>query len=97
MSEFLGNINALNLADDDFCSFGNVDSREFCDCVSLLTDNLCVERAVYDDSLANLFGFIGTEEIAAASDKFLFNSVIDVLVNDNRLLGSANHTVIERF
>ena len=97
VGEFLAELNAFNLADKDFGSFGNVNPRKLGDFMSLLTYNLGVKRTVDDDGLSDLFGFGGVKEIAAAVSEFFLNCVVNFIKDDNRLLGCANHTVIERF
>lgn len=42
-----------------------------------------------------LLRLVGIEEVAAAGRKLGFYRVIDVLMNYNGLLGSADHAVIE--
>ena len=61
----------------------------------LLTDYLCIECAVDDYCFSDLLGFVGLQEIAASFGKFLFDCLIYAVQNDDRLLGCADHTVVE--
>ena len=72
-----------------------IDKNNSNDCNGLLTNDFSIECAVDDDSLSNLFGFFIVKEVAATCLEFLFNLVVNLLFNDNRLLGSTNHTVIK--
>ena len=93
--ELLAQVNRLNLADEDFSRFRNLDSRELRDSVRRLSDDLGVESAVDDDSLSDLVDLVVLKDVTASLFKFVFNVVVNILVNDNALLGGADHTVIE--
>ena len=95
VSKFLTDIHAFNLADDDLCSRRNGYACKCGDLSGRLTYDLCVERTVDDDSLSDLFGLLGIEEVTASVRKLSLNCVIYILMNDNRLLRSADHTVIK--
>ena len=95
VSEFFADIDLLYLADKYFCSFGNVNSRKSGNSMRLLTDDLCVERTVYYDSMAYLVRFGGGEEVAAACRKFRSYLVVYLVKHDDRLLRSADHTVVK--
>ena len=95
VSELLAYINALNFADEDLCAFRNVNSGECRYGVSLLTDDLCVERTVDDNCVTNLVRFGGREEVAASFRELGLYLVIYLVEYDDRLLGRADHTVIE--
>ena len=95
MSELFADVYALNLADDDFCSCRNRYACKSCNLRSGLTYNLSIKRAVDDDGLSDLLCLLGIEEIAASFSKLSLNCVVDILMNDDRLLGCTNHTVIK--
>ena len=63
--------------------------------MSLLTNDLSVQSAVDQDGLTDLLGLVGIQEVAAAVSELLLHCVINSLMSDNGLLGSADHTVIE--
>ena len=95
MCKFFGDINRLYLTDQNLGLFWNVYACHLCDGVCGLTNNLCVERAVNQDGVTNLVNFVTFEEIASSIFKFFSYCVIDIANNGYRLLGSADHTVIE--
>ena len=95
VSKLFGKLYALNLTNEDLCTCGNCHACELCDLRSSLTNDLCVECAVDDDGLTNLFGLHRIEEIAASCRKLTLYCIVDRLKNDNRLLGCADHTVIK--
>ena len=53
--EFFGNIDALNLADEDFRCLGDRHAGELRDLMRALADDFGVQGAVDDDGLADLF------------------------------------------
>ena len=63
--------------------------------MSRLTNNACVNSTVNNDGLTNSVKLFALEEVAATISKLLLNLVIYAVKNGNRLLGSANHTVVE--
>ena len=63
--------------------------------MSRLTNNSCINSAVDNDSLTDSVKLLTLEEVAAAISELLLNLVINAVKNGNRLLGSADHTVIE--
>ena len=94
--EFLRDVDRLDLADEDFGRLGHLHAGERGDGGRLLADDLGVERAVDDDGLADLLGLVLVQEIAAARGKLGFDLVVNLLVDDDRLLGSADHTIVKR-
>ena len=58
MCKFLADVNALNLTDEDLGAGRNGYACEFGNLSSLLTNDLCVECAVDDDGLTNLFSLL---------------------------------------
>ena len=95
VSEFLGELYALNLSDEDLGAGRNGYACELSDLSRLLTNDFRVKPTIYDDSLTNLFGFHRIKEIASACRKLCLNNIVDAFKHDNRLLGRADHTVIE--
>ena len=95
MSELFADVYALNLADDDFCSCRNLYACKSRNLRSGLTYDLSIKRAVDDDGLSDLLCLLGIEEITASFGKLSLNCVVDILMNDDRLLGCTNHTVIK--
>ena len=83
MSELLADIYAFNLTDDDLCSCRNGYACKCGDLSGRLTDDLCVESAVDDDSLSDLFSLLGIEEVTASVRKLSLNCVLYILMNDN--------------
>ena len=63
--------------------------------MSRLTNNSCVNSTVDNDGLADSVKLLTVQEVAAAISELLLDLVINAVKNGNRLLGSADHTVIE--
>ena len=63
--------------------------------MSGLTNDTCVNSAVDNDGLTNSVELFTLQEVAAAISELLLDLVINAIKNGNRLLGSADHTVIE--
>ena len=97
MREFLGDINAFHLADQDFCAFRHIDSGKRRNRMRSLTDNLRIDRTIDDNSMPNFVKLFILEEVAAACGEFFFHLVIDFIQHDCRLLRSADHAVIKGF
>ena len=95
MREFLGQLDAFHFADQDFGSGRHRDASQFGDAGSLLPDDPGVEGSVYQNGLANLFGFGGVEEVAAAVCEFGAHGVIHTVQHDDGLLRGADHAVVE--
>ena len=83
MCELLADVYALDFAYDYLCVLGSLNSCELCYLVSTLTNDLCVECAIDDDGLADLFCLLGIEEIAASVGKLRFYCVVYAAVNDH--------------
>ena len=58
MCEFFGNIDRFDFADQNLGGFGNGDTGKSGNGDRLLADDLCVERAVDENGLSDLFDFI---------------------------------------
>ena len=95
VSELLGDINACHLTDEDLCALGNLYACKSGNLVCRLTNDLCIKCAVDDNGLTNLLDLLCAQEVAAAVSEFCLNLIVDVGENDNRLLGCADHTVVE--
>ena len=96
VSEFFADIHAFNLTDKYLCTLGNFNACKSCDRVGFLTDDLCVECAVDDNGLSYLIELFALKEVASSVLEFLLDCFVNVLVYDDRLLGSADHAVIKR-
>ena len=94
--ELFGDVDGLDFTDKHFAALGRREARKFCDLAGALADDLRVERAVDDDGLSHLVRLFGGEEVSAAERHLLLELVVDVFEDDDRLLGSADHAVIER-
>ena len=79
VSKLFGKLYALNLTNEDLCTCGNCHACELCDLRSSLTNDLCVECAVDDDGLTNLFGLHRIEETAASCRKLTLYGILDML------------------
>ena len=77
--EFLGDLHAFHLADEDLGRFGNGHAGELCNLECALANDLGVQCAVDDDGLADLFGLFRVQEIAAAVGKFLLHGIIHIV------------------
>ena len=95
MCECLIDGGGLDLTDDDLHVIRNVEACELCDGHRALTDDLCVQCAVDEHGLADLVLLLVVQEVAAAADHLRLDSVVNVLVRDDRLLGCADHAVVE--
>ena len=95
VSEFLADIHGLDLADEYLGGFRHRHARQLGDGNGLLTDDLRVQRAVDDDSLAHLVDLVVLQEVAAARGKFSLYRVVNALVHNNALLRRADHAVVE--
>ena len=73
MGKFLGDVHALDLADEDLGVLGHVHTSQLGDGVGRLTDDLGVESAVDENGLADLFDFVVLQEIAAAVCELVFD------------------------
>ena len=83
VSEFFAKLDALDLTDKDLRSLGNCYACKLCNSCCFLTNDLCVERAVYDDSLANLLSLDGVKGIPAA----LFMMISRILIKNHMQSG----------
>ena len=95
MSKFFRKLHTLHFADQDLGSLGNCDSCQSGNLWGGLTNDLGVQCAVNDDGLAYLLRFLRVQEVAATVCKLCLDSIVDSLQNNNRLLGSADHTVVK--
>ena len=95
MRKLLGKVNACNLADKYLCTFGNLNAGKCCNGNRSLSNYFCIERAVNNNGLSDLLGFGFIEEVATTCGKFSFYFIVYLFINNNRLLGSANHTVVK--
>ena len=96
MGEFLRDIDALNLADENLRFLRNVHARQLGNRVSALSDDFRVQRAVDEDGMAHLVQLVALEEIASAALKLIAHLVIDAVQHGHALLGCANHAVVKR-
>ena len=95
--KLLGEVHRFHLADQDLGACRDLNPRHLGDGAGTLADNPGVESAVNHDGVADLVQLVALEEIAAAVLEFLFDRVVDVADNGDRLLGGADHAVIEGF
>ena len=95
--ELFADVDALYLADEYLCLLRHVDAGKRGDFKGALSDDRRVKRAVDDDRLAYLLRLRLVEEETAAVGKFFFNPVIYFVKDDDRLLGGADHAVVECF
>ena len=88
-------VGGLHLADEDLGALGNLNACERGDLRGGLADDAGVDGAVDDDGLADLLQLLAVEEVAAASGKLLAHLFIHLVQHDDRLLGGADHAVVE--
>ena len=93
--EFFRKLDAFDLADEYLRALRHLDSGEGSDREGALSDDFGVQRAVDDDRLSDLFELAALEEVAAAAREFILDRGVDLFVNDYRLLGGADHSVVE--
>ena len=95
MRELLGLVDRFHLSDEDLAALGDGNARQGGDLRGALADDAGVQRAVDEDGLADLVQLIAAEEVAAAPGKLRANLVVDAVEHDDRLLGRADHAVVE--
>ena len=95
MSELFLDIDALDLAYQYLGLLGDFKARELSDLVSRLAYDLGIECAVDDNGVPYLVALLRSTYMAAAGDELGLGFLVDALFDDNGLLGSADHTVIE--
>ena len=95
MGKFFAELNALDLADKDLGVLGNGYVRKLSDFECGLADYFCVKSAVDKNGLSDLLGLLGVQEVASSVGEFLLDCVIYVLMDDDRLLGGADHAVVK--
>jgi hypothetical protein len=81
MGEFLADIHAFNLTDNDFCSGRNRYACKSCNLRSGLTYDFSVKRAVDDNGLSDLLCLLRIKEVAASVSKLSLNCVVDILTD----------------
>ena len=97
MREGFGDLDGLHLADEDLRLGRDVHARELGDRHGLLADDLRVHGSrLGEDDLADLVELRRLEEVAAAVRELLLDLVVDLVVDDDALLGGADHAVVER-
>ena len=97
MSKRLGELDGLNLADENLRLFRNRKARDFRNRRGLLANNLRVDRPrLGKDDLADRIELRWLEEVAAAIRKLLLDRVVDLIIDDDALFRRANHAVVER-
>ena len=62
-----------------------------------LSDDVGVDVSVFEQHFAEGFLFLFVKKISAAGNELFFDGVVNVLNDDNRLFGSANHAVVKGF
>ncbi len=87
----------VQLGEQDLGAFRNLDARLLGDPPGRLTDHDGVDRLLLgvDDVIGNLLDLVALEEIAAVVGHDLLKLRCDLLVDDGRLLGGADHAVVE--
>ncbi len=88
---------AVGFRDQDFCILGNLDACHRGDLECALADDFGVELVIDDDGFADFVRLFFGENVGAAFEELGFDFVIDAFDNSDRLLGSADHAVIEGF
>ena len=95
VSELLGELDRFDFADENLCRFRYFYACKRGNLECALSDYLRVERTVNYNRLSYFVKFLSLEEIATSVSKLLLYLVIDLICDDDGLLGSANHAVIE--
>ena len=86
-----------SFADQGFGFDRNFNSGHFGNFICRLSDNAGIQFTVNKDDFGEFFFLFGRQQISSAIFQFFTNVVINVFDADNRLLGSANHTVVKSF
>ena len=97
VSKFFADVHRLNLANKDLCFSRNSHTGHFCDCCCFLTYDLRIQRAVNNNCFSYLVKLILFQEVAASVNKLFFYCLIYAFQYSNRLLGSADHTIVKGF
>ena len=97
VGKFLARFHGRHLPHQHLRILGHLEARKRGDGMRALSDDLRVQRAVDDNGLSHLLRLGRGQEIRAAKLHLLFEFRIDFLCHDYRLLGGADHTVIEGF
>ena len=95
VSELLADVGGLDLADEDLGGLGDLHASQSGDGVGGLADDLGVQSAVDDDGLTDLLALILVQDVAATGQELGTDSLVDVVHDDDALLGSADHAVVE--
>ena len=90
-----GQLDTFHFTDQDLCSLRNLHTGKLGDGVGGLADNLGVQRAVNENGIADLIGFFGVQNIAAAICELGLGGFVDAVQQDDGLLGGADHAVVE--
>ncbi len=95
VSELLGELHGVHLANEHLGVLGHVHTGHLSDGVSGLTHDLGVQSTVDDDGLAHLVQLVALQEVGATTLELVLDLLVDVVQHDHRLLGSANHAVVK--
>ena len=91
----LGGLDGLDLADEHLGAGGDGHAGGLGDLGRGLADHLGVDAAVDDDGVADLGDLVALEEVAAALLELGLDLVVDLVEDDDVLLGGADHAVVE--
>ena len=95
VAERLARVRRGRLADEDLRVLRDLEAGHLGDRDGALADDLRVQRAVDEHRLADEVLLLLVEEVAAALLELVLDRVVDLLVGDDRLLGRADHAVVE--
>ena len=90
-------VDNLHFTDQNLSGFWYGEACQFSNLVCRLTNDSCVQRAIFQDNVLNSFQLFTLQHVTAVSCKTLTYSIIYRVNHDDRLLRSTDYAVIEGF
>ena len=97
VGERFGLLDRFDLSDKDLCGCRYRKTCKFSDFCGTLSDYGRIDGLTFgvDDHLAKQVGLLGAKKISTAVSELFLHCIIDVLMADHSLLGSADNPVVE--
>ena len=90
-------IDNRHFTDQNLSGFWYGEACQFSNLVCRLTNDSCVQRAIFQDNVLDCFQLFALQHVAAVSRKTLTYCIIYRVNHDDRLLRSTDYAVIEGF
>ena len=97
MSERLTFINNSHFTDQNLSIFWNREACQFSNFIRRLTNDSCVQRAIFQDNVLNCLQFFALQHVAAVGRETFTHSIINRINHNNRLFRSTDYAVVEGF